>query len=78
MTKKISQREARRTRKELREVESKLAALKRRYVATFPGVYLIGFQISDIVKAHVSTALQLGYPVGVKLEGNTLELYAIR
>lgn len=75
----ISQREARRLRKRVEELE--LADSKRRnaWISDWPGgVYLTGVAIHSDVLAQVKTARKLGHAVVVVNAGDALQFYACK
>ena len=75
----ISQREARRTRKQFYELDFKLQQIFRRYSSQFPGTHIASnLPLSTEGKAIVDTAVRLGYGLAAKINGNTLDIYAVK
>lgn len=75
----ISQREARRTEKLLRETQHKHEQLLRRYCSQFPGEHVMqNMVLSDQGKAIADTTVKLGYGLAAKINGNTLDIYAVK
>ena len=77
---KISQREARRLRKRVEELEqledSRLKAWKSEYPG---GVFLTGISVQPAVHAMAKTARKLGHAVVVTTNGDTeLHFYALK
>lgn len=78
MSKKISQRQAQRTRKELREVQNKYGQLVNRYSSEYPGVALRNFTMSEATKASLDVAVSLGHGLAAKVDGDKLVIWALR
>lgn len=77
--KEISQREARRTRRELFELQNKHAAMQRRYVSNYPGTCIrTGIAISDASRDALNVAALLGFGLAAKVDGDKLEIYAVK
>lgn len=69
-SKKISQREAHRNRRELQRLHDEHAALFARFSGNYPGVDLGAEQLSVQLWSAVNTASKLGYAVIVKPADN--------
>lgn len=79
MRRKISQREAYRTVKQLRELQKKWDGLARRYTGETPGIHLGSLpNQSSGTQFMVNTARTTGCGVAVKMEGDRLHFYAVR
>lgn len=78
MNKKISQREARAMRVELRDLKLKLEHMFQSYRSDWPGVHVGGLtNISDTAMARIKTARVLGFVViAVPRNSGELEFYA--
>lgn len=76
----ISQREARRTAKELRELQEKYDKITSRYRSDFPGVCFWNINGSHLSTVQqIQTVRELGFGVAVRTEGNDkLKLYAVK
>ena len=75
----ISQREARRTARELKELQNKHSQLLRRYSSSYPGTHVLqNVALSDVGKAIADTTVKLGYGLAAKINGNTLDVYAVK
>lgn len=78
MRKRISQREARRTSKRADEFERKYIALMRSFTGDYPGVHLKTIEVGDVTSGVLNTAVRLAHPLAAKIEGNKLEIYALK
>ncbi len=80
MNKRISEREARRLRRRVEELERQEEIRLRRWTSEFPGgVHLVSLQLTPECAAAVNTAIKLGHYVVVKTSENTnAYLYASR
>jgi len=82
MSKPISQREARRLRKRVRELEQQREAERRKYGSDYPGECLLGLDEGDLVRsdtiAVVRTAQMLRHPVIVRMNGDRLVFYGAK
>jgi hypothetical protein len=78
--KKISQREAHRLRKQVRELQSRIDALHRAGSTRYPGVHLTSYAIPGIdpVSGIVETAHRLGFVVVAIPDGGSLSFHAIK
>lgn len=76
---KISQREARRVRKRVRELEEMENKRRMTWKSDYPGgVFLVGINVQSNVHAMAKTARKLGHAVVVTTNGeNELQLYAL-
>ena len=77
MTKKISQREAVRLKKRVRELENKLENIRAH---GWPGALIDTWNMSDVTYARVKTADILGYTLILKrgYTGTDLEVRAVK
>lgn len=72
---KISQREARRLRRRVQELEDHQNARLRRWSSVYPGgVHINTIKMSNVEACIVATAVKLGHTIIVK-EGSNDELY---
>lgn len=76
---KISQREARRLRKELNALLARERARMNAYNKEFPdGIHLINLTLSEKHYAACRTAVRLGFPLLAKTENGELHVYAVK
>lgn len=76
---KISQREARRLRKRVAELEEADRVRRSAWHSDWPGgVHLTGFVAHSDIVAQVKTARKLGHAVVVTNTGDNLQLYACK
>lgn len=79
MRKKISQREARRNRKELAMMRASEETRLSRWGSEYPGgVNILTLNLSNESAAVVKTAQLLQHPLVARIDGFTLYLYAMR
>lgn len=79
MSKKISQREARRLRRELKALQDRHLAMHRRYVSNYPGVHIrTSIPISETTREVLNVAVLLGHGLAARVNGNTLDIYAVK
>lgn len=75
----ISQREARSTARELKELRGTHLAMTNRYARPYPGTHIAqGVALSDVGKAIADTAALLGYGLAARVNGSTLDIYAVK
>lgn len=74
--KRISQRTARKTLKELNELRSQVANRLRRYSGYYPGgIHIATLNLSEVHGAKLHTASVLEHALVIKLDGNAKEAY---
>ena len=81
MRRKISQREAHRTAKQLRDLRKKFSGLTERYTSDWPGTPIGSLTVDRTVQLIVDTARALGAGVAVRINSNdksTLNFYAVK
>lgn len=79
MRRKISQREAHRNYRRLRELENRLAGLTNRYASDWPGTPIGTLpNQSAAIQFMVNTARALGAGVAVKVDGDVMKFYAVK
>jgi len=79
MSKKISQREARRMQRELRQRDADESRRRSRWKADYPGgTHIDTIVLSDVEFSIVDTAMKLNHAIVAKLDGGTLKLFAVR
>ncbi len=77
-TKPISQREARRLKKRVKELEEEKRVALNQWRSEYPGgVCIRNFTCSDVSQAAINTAQKLGCAIIGKLRNDTLYIYAI-
>jgi hypothetical protein len=77
MSKKISQREARETRKELASLKLVMARVFESYRGDWPGTHLGSQTVHEVTIARIKTARLLGFAViAVPADGDKLNFYA--
>lgn len=77
--KKISQREAQRLRKRVKELETEKRIRRNRWRSDYPGgISLRRFSTTDETFAALDTATMLGCTLVGKLDGRALIIYAVR
>ena len=77
---KISQREARRLRKRVDELEREMEALISRYEGAYPGLHIGSVDCTPTthIPSQIKTARNLGHPVCCAVDGQTIKFYALR
>lgn len=81
MRKKISQRQAKRTERDLRDLMKRMERIFSRWSSDFPGgPHIDNVAVTPIELAIVNTAVACGCVVLVKPDGNNgrIKLYAVR
>lgn len=79
MRKTISQAEARRLKKSVRELVTDRSNLIQRYGNSYPGTVLCGTGALPLDHmASISTAQKLGFAVFAKIDGERLYFYAVK
>lgn len=78
MREKISQREARRNLKALREANKQLVQITNRYGSEFPGINFHSVSAHDSTRDVIALAQRLGFGVACKMDGNVLRYFAVR
>jgi len=75
----ISQKEALRLRKRVKQLEDLLQGERRRYSSDWPGGVHVAstFNASESVRTAIGTARVLGHAVVVTVEGGTLKFFAL-
>ncbi len=77
MSKKISQREARQTRKELTDLKQKIALMFECYRSDWPGWHIGSQAVHELTTARIKTARLLGFAViAVPADGDKINFYA--
>ena len=77
--KKISQREARRMQRELRQRDQNESQRRARWITSYPGgTHIDAIVLSDVERAIVDTAMKLNHAIVAKLDGGVLNLYAVK
>lgn len=75
--KRISQREARKLRKALRELQTTHNAMLRTWGSDYPGVHIATVSLNDDNAARVKTAIKLGRPAVLReANGSGFYVYA--
>ena len=75
----ISQREARRLRKRVEELEQRDRARRKRWSSDYPGgVNFCTLTLAPESAARVQTAQVLDHAIVAKIDGTSLRLYALR
>jgi len=79
MSKPISQAEARRLRKRVRELEDRERVRHRVYAQDYPGgVFIVKFPcVGPEAKGSFSTAIRLGCALVAKFSGDSLKIFAV-
>jgi hypothetical protein len=78
MTKKISQREARRLRRELKELREKHRQITDRFASNFPGTFFWRLPVEQRTKEQFITVARLGFGIAARLESDDLHFYAVK
>lgn len=78
----VSQREARRLQKRVRELESQHDALLRGWGAEYPGTHIDTLTVNDVEAAILRTAWNLKHPIVLRPSGRDRDrefyVYAVR
>jgi len=79
MSKPISQAEARRLRKRVRELEDRERARHRLYSQDYPGgISIVEFtSVGPEAKGSLTTAIRLGCALVAKFSGDSLKIFAV-
>ena len=78
MAKQISQAEARRLKKRVRELEDRDRIRMNRYRSDYPGgVFALGFSMEVAPLAALTMATKLGCALVAKISGGQLDIYAV-
>lgn len=76
---KISQREARRLRKRVTELEDAQRQRVNRWYHKYPsGIHIDTVSINSVEYGIADTAMKLGYTLVVKLDGQSFLVYAVK
>lgn len=76
MSKPISQTEARRLRKQVRELQSKIDQITNSYSRDYHGFCIASFVASDVLSARMDVAKCLGHTLIARQRGNEIYIYA--
>jgi|GEM_PF-5426111 len=76
MSKPITQTEAKRLRKQVRELQLKVEQITNAYSRDYPGTYITTFIGSDVLNARLDVVKRLGHTIVARQSGNEVHLYA--
>ena len=76
MTKRITQAEARRLRRRVRELESKVDRITTSYGLDYPGTWIASMLASDVLSARIDTARRIGHTIIARKSGSEIHFYA--
>lgn len=75
----ISQREARRLKKQVEALEQRHRAMVRNWLEPYSGVHLITFnELTDYTKGALTAATRLDQVLVARLDNGKLQVYALR
>lgn len=78
----ISQREARRLKKQVRDLMNQIDTMRRSWGRDYPGVHLLTLNEEDVMGdtdvAVLKTARRMGHPVVVTVDGKAVYFYGMQ